>query len=108
MEDGLCNAIGQNSNLDEVDSKIENVVILLDDLGTFERDEMEATKDTIEETYSSVETMILDGLESGGTYDRWLPLYTIPMMIMGCLLVLGSILSWFFPKTSKQFFVLQT
>jgi hypothetical protein len=108
VENGICEAVGETGELDSVDSKIGEVIDLLEDIGTFERDEMEAVKDTIEETYSSVETMILDGLDSGGTYDRWLPFYTIPMMIMGCLLVLGSLLSWFLPKTSKQFFVLQT
>ena len=95
-------------NFNAVDNKIQKLIILLDAVGNFERNEMEAVKNTIEETYTSVENMVLDTLDSGGAYDRWLPLYTIPMMIMGCLLLLGSLLSWFAPKTSKRFFVLQT
>ena len=108
IENGVCEAVGKTGNFDAVDEKIQDVINLLDDVGEFERGEMEAVKNTIEEAYTSVENMILDTLDAGGTYDRWLPLYTIPMMIIGCLLVLGSLLSWFAPKTSKRFFVLQT
>jgi hypothetical protein len=108
LENGICSAIGEDGGLDEIDRTIENLIIILNDIGNFEKDEMTSLKDTIEETVASSELRVMDTLDSAETYERWLPAYTVPMLVMGILLVAGAALSWFLPTTNTQFFVLQT
>ena len=108
LEKGICNAVGKTGDLESIDSAIESLIVALENIGNFEKDEMISLKETINDTIKISEQNVMDSLDSAETYERWLPAYTIPMLVMGILLVLGAILSWFYPKVNKQFFVLQT
>ena len=108
LENGICQSIGEDGTLDAIDSTIEDVILILNDIGSFEKDEMILLKEMLEETFSNTEAQVLGSLESAESYERWLPAYTVPMLVMGCLLVLGATLSWFMPTVNKWFFILQT